>query len=84
MKTHLQADEKDTGRAPTCGIKTVPKSVEPSRIRSNFDIFDFRLPDVEMAMIDGLDTGLGSGPDPQAVDAGLFPPRVDPLAAPPR
>jgi diketogulonate reductase-like aldo/keto reductase len=36
------------------GIVTIPKSAQPERIRSNFDIFDFALSDDEMAAIGHL------------------------------
>ena len=34
----------------------LPKSVNPERIRSNLDIFDFRLTDDEMNSVRALDT----------------------------
>ncbi|HLU56365.1 MAG TPA: aldo/keto reductase [Pseudonocardia sp.] len=41
-----------------------PKSVTPSRIRENIDIFDFELSADDVAAIDGLDRGTRLGPDP--------------------
>jgi 2,5-diketo-D-gluconate reductase A len=41
-----------------------PKSVNPSRIRENFDIFDFELGDDDMAAITGLNRDERTGPDP--------------------
>lgn len=47
------------------GIVTIPKSVTPARIASNFDIFDFTISDDDMAMIDALDRPDGRfGPHP--------------------
>ncbi|MGX1701915.1 aldo/keto reductase [Microbacterium sp. NPDC055357] len=38
-----------------------PKSVNPDRLRENFRIFDFALSDAQMAAIDALDPGDGTG-----------------------
>lgn len=38
------------------GIIVIPKSVTPSRIEQNFDVFGFSLSDDEVARIDGLST----------------------------
>ena len=46
------------------GNVVIPKSVTPSRIEENFDVFDFELSDAEIAAIDALDRGLRTGPDP--------------------
>lgn len=39
------------------GVVVIPKSVTPSRIEENFNVFDFVLSDIEMSKIQQLDTG---------------------------
>ena len=46
------------------GVVTIPKSVTPSRIRENIDIFDFKLTVEEIAAIDALNLDRRVGPDP--------------------
>jgi len=47
------------------GVVCIPKSVTPSRIKANFDVFDFALTPEEVAAIDGLDKNkrFGAHPD---------------------
>jgi diketogulonate reductase-like aldo/keto reductase len=46
------------------GFVTIPKSVRPTRIRENFDVFDFSLEADDLATLDGFDEGLVTGWDP--------------------
>lgn len=61
LRWHLQA-----------GRQAIPKSVTPSRIAENFDIFDFVLSDDDMAAIDALDTGVRGGPEPEQITRATF------------
>jgi diketogulonate reductase-like aldo/keto reductase len=49
------------------GRQVIPKSVNPARIKENFDVFGFDLSADELAAIDALDTGVRGGPEPAAV-----------------
>ena len=54
LRWHMQSD-----------IVAIPKSITPSRIRENFDIFGFTLDADDLARIAGLDSKSGRiGPDP--------------------
>ncbi|MFI5560931.1 aldo/keto reductase [Amycolatopsis japonica] len=46
------------------GTVAIPKSVTPSRIRENFDIFDFELAEDDLAALAEFDDGTRTGPDP--------------------
>jgi len=69
----LRAIAADHGRSPAQvmlrwhlqqGRSAIPKSTNRGRIAQNFAILDFELSADELARIDGLDTGVRSGPDP--------------------
>jgi methylglyoxal/glyoxal reductase len=49
-------------------IIPIPKSVTPSRLRENAEVFDFKLSQQEMAEIDGLNKDQRFGADPDHID----------------
>jgi len=46
-------------------VITIPKSMTPSRIRENLDIFDFTLSGEELEKISSLNEDFHYGPDPE-------------------
>jgi diketogulonate reductase-like aldo/keto reductase len=59
------------------GFSAIPKSVTPSRIAENFDVFDFVLAPGEIVAIDALDTGIRAGSDPETFDRNSYPITID-------
>ncbi|MQA08730.1 MAG: aldo/keto reductase [Pseudonocardiaceae bacterium] len=50
------------------GNIVIPKSVTPSRIEENIDVFDFELADDDLAAIDALENNGRVGPNPDTFD----------------
>jgi 2,5-diketo-D-gluconate reductase A len=51
------------------GNVVIPKSVTPTRVRENLDLFDFELSEDDLAAIARLDAGHRTGPDPASFGA---------------
>jgi diketogulonate reductase-like aldo/keto reductase len=54
------------------GRQAIPKSVTPSRIAQNLDVFDFELTADQLDAIDRLDTGVRGGPEPEEITLEAF------------
>ncbi|NLU66079.1 aldo/keto reductase [Streptomyces sp. HNM0574] len=50
------------------GNVVIPKSVTPSRIKENIDVFDFALDDADMEAVAALNTDTRLGPDPDTMN----------------
>jgi len=65
-----------------------PKSVNPARIRENFEIFDFELADADVKAIRALSRNKGVGPSPDTfagsprADLALCPAACDQMGVP--
>ena len=54
------------------GRQAIPKSVTPSRIQQNFEIYDFELSPEDLAVLDALDRGVRGGPEPEDINLETF------------
>ena len=59
------------------GLSAIPKSVRPERIAENINVFDFALSQDEITAIDGLDTGVRAGFDPELVNSNTWPIKIE-------
>lgn len=59
------------------GHSVIPKSVNPARIRENFDVFDFVLDEADIEAIEALETGKRGGPAPEAIDTRSYSFRIE-------
>ena len=50
------------------GCRTISKSVHKNRIEENKNLFDFELTEEECALLDAMDSGKRTDPDPDCVD----------------
>ncbi|AEE52976.1 aldo/keto reductase [Haliscomenobacter hydrossis] len=49
------------------GISTIPKSINPKRLKENFDVFDFSISDEDMAFMATFNEGYRVVPDPMSI-----------------
>ncbi|XP_025835173.1 alcohol dehydrogenase [NADP(+)]-like [Agrilus planipennis] len=69
-KHNISVTSYSTFASPGCkGIAVIPKSKDPERVKSNFDIFDFVLDDDEMKELNDLD----ADPPIRVLDMTMFP-----------